>query len=59
VAMLVHSLSYAGFAGDPATWALLGLGVALRRPRPVPSTVPAAAGDRGALSPRDRRPAAA
>ena len=36
VAMLVHSLSYAGFAIDPATWALLGLGVALRRTRPRP-----------------------
>jgi O-antigen ligase len=59
VAMLVHSLSYAGFAIDPATWALLGLGVALRRPRAVPSAILAAAGDRGALSPRDRRPAAA
>ena len=31
VAMLVHSLGYAGFATDPATWALLGLGIALRR----------------------------
>ena len=31
VAMLVPSLGYAGFVIDPATWALLGLGVALRR----------------------------
>jgi putative inorganic carbon (HCO3(-)) transporter len=30
VAILVHSLGYAGFAIDPATWALLGLGVGLR-----------------------------
>ena len=30
VAMLVHSLGYAGFAIDPATWVLLGLGMALR-----------------------------
>ena len=30
VAMLVHSLGYAGFVIDPATWALLGLGIALR-----------------------------
>jgi putative inorganic carbon (hco3(-)) transporter len=30
VAMLIHSLGYAGFVIDPATWALLGLGVALR-----------------------------
>ncbi len=59
VVMLVHSLSYASFAVDPATWALLGLGVALRRPRAVTSAIPAATGDRGALSPRDRRPAAA
>ena len=58
VAMLVHSLSYAGFAIDPATWALLGVGVALRRPRPVPAAVPAAVGDSGALPPRNRRPAA-
>ena len=30
VALLIHSLGYAGFAIDPATWALLALGVALR-----------------------------
>jgi putative inorganic carbon (HCO3(-)) transporter len=30
VAMLIHSLGYAGFVIDPETWALLGLGVALR-----------------------------
>ncbi len=59
VAMLVHSLSYAGFAIDPATWALLGIGVALRRSWPVPAAAPAAVGDRGVLPPRDRRPAAA
>ena len=33
VAMLVHSFGYAGFLIDPATWALLALGVALRGPR--------------------------
>jgi O-antigen ligase len=32
--MLVHSLGYTGFAIDPATWALLGVGVALRKPQP-------------------------
>ncbi len=32
VAMVAHSLGYAGFTTDPATWALLGLGLALRRP---------------------------
>jgi putative inorganic carbon (hco3(-)) transporter len=58
VAMLVHSLSYTGFAIDPATWALLGVGVALRRTRAVRAAIPAAVGDRGALPPRDRRPAA-
>jgi putative inorganic carbon (hco3(-)) transporter len=37
VAMIVHSLVYAGFLTDPATWALLGLGLALAR-APIPST---------------------
>jgi putative inorganic carbon (HCO3(-)) transporter len=47
VVMLVHSLGYAGFAIDPATWALLALGVALHpsasgrneaeRPEPAPA----------------------
>jgi O-antigen ligase len=58
VAMIVHSLSYAGFAIDPATWALLGLGVGLRRAPCVAEGIPARAGGRGALPPRDRRPAA-
>jgi hypothetical protein len=41
VAILVHSLGYAGFLTDPATWALLGLGIALRRNPPDPSaTIP-------------------
>ncbi len=30
LALLVHSLGYAGFAIDPATWALLALGLSLR-----------------------------
>jgi putative inorganic carbon (HCO3(-)) transporter len=30
VVMLVHSIGYAGFAIDPATWALLALGAGLR-----------------------------
>jgi O-antigen ligase len=59
VAMIVHSLSYAGFAIDPATWALLGLGVGLRRAPSVAEPVPARADDLGAPPPRDRRPAAA
>lgn len=36
VAMVVHSLAYAGFLIDPATWALLGVGLALAR-APLPS----------------------
>ena len=31
-ALFVHSLGYAGFMIDPAMWALLGLGLALREP---------------------------
>jgi putative inorganic carbon (hco3(-)) transporter len=31
VAMIVHSLGYAGFVIDPATWALLAVALALRR----------------------------
>lgn len=34
VAVVVHSLGYADFTTDPATWALLGLGLALRRSGP-------------------------
>jgi O-antigen ligase len=41
VAMLVSSLGYTGFTTDPATWALLALGVALRRDPPERSaTIP-------------------
>jgi O-antigen ligase len=36
IAMVVHSLGYAAFTIDPATWALIGLGVAIRR-RPAVS----------------------
>ena len=36
VTMVVHSLGYAAFTTDPATWALIGLGVAIRR-RPAVS----------------------
>jgi O-antigen ligase len=45
VAMVVHSLGYAAFTIDPATWALLGLGVALRGAGPAVSD--AAVDDRG------------
>jgi hypothetical protein len=34
VAMIVHSIAYAAFAIDPATWTLLALGVALRARAP-------------------------
>jgi len=34
VVMLVHSFGYAGFAIDPATWALLALGVSVRERPP-------------------------
>ena len=60
-AIVVHSLGYAAFTIDPATWALLGLGVALRRgPQATASAAaPGAIGDSGGpRSPRDPRPAA-
>jgi putative inorganic carbon (hco3(-)) transporter len=42
VAMIVHSLAYASFLTDPATWALLGVGLALARaPIPAPVAEPA------------------
>ena len=40
VAMVVHSLAYAGLLIDPATWALLGVGLALAR-RPDLASAPA------------------
>jgi putative inorganic carbon (hco3(-)) transporter len=58
VAILVHSLGYADFTVDPATWALLGVGVALRRRRVGEAEVPLAAGAPPG-KPRDPRPAAA
>ena len=58
VAIVVHSLGYADFTVDPATWALLGVGVALRRKRVSGSEVPLAGGT-PAPPPRDPRPAAA
>ena len=60
VAIVVHSLGYAAFTVDPATWALLGLGVALRRTGPA-APDPAAAATAGVgstRSPHDPRPAA-
>ncbi len=58
VAIFVHSLGYADFTVDPATWALLGVGVALRRKRMAGSELPAAGGT-PAPQPPDPRPAAA
>jgi hypothetical protein len=57
VAIFVHSLGYADFTVDPATWALLGVGVALRRRRAAGSEVPVVGG--APAPPRDPRPAAA
>jgi hypothetical protein len=40
VALLVDSFGYTGFAIDPAMWALLGIGIALRRAPPdAPATI--------------------
>jgi O-antigen ligase len=58
VAIFVHSLGYADFTVDPATWALLGVGVALRRRRVAGADVPLVGGE-PAPQPRDPRPAAA
>jgi putative inorganic carbon (hco3(-)) transporter len=62
VAMIAHSLGYAGFTIDPATWALLGLGIGLRRPRLGGGVYEAAARGEGpsataGTSPPDRAPA--
>lgn len=41
VALLIDSFGYTGFAIDPAMWALLGVGLALRRDPPAgPATIP-------------------
>jgi hypothetical protein len=61
VAMVVHSIGYADFATDPATWALLGLGLALRQGRPETIAAGTAGGaDRRGVPrpPHDPRPAA-
>jgi O-antigen ligase len=57
VAMLVHSLGYAAFTTDPATWALIGIGVALRR-QAIPLGVPADGGARASTR-AERRAATA
>jgi hypothetical protein len=56
VALIVHSLGYADFSVDPAMWALLGVGIALRLRRRAGAEVPAPAGQSAA---RESRPATA
>jgi O-antigen ligase len=56
VALIVHSLGYADFSVDPAMWALLGVGIALRLRRRAGAEVHAPAGQRVA---HDSRPATA
>jgi hypothetical protein len=58
IALIVHSLGYADFTVDPAMWALLGVGIALRRRRAGDAELPAASGVEPAPA-RDPRPAAA
>ena len=45
VALLVHTLAYAGFFEDPTTWILLAIGTALAATPFVPPPVPAAVRD--------------
>ena len=58
VAMVVHSLGYAAFAIDPATWALIGLGLAIRR-SPAVSGEAARAVEVDAAARAEPRPATA
>jgi putative inorganic carbon (hco3(-)) transporter len=57
IALFVHSLGYADFSVDPAMWALLGVGVALRLRRQAGAEVPAP--DRAGRPAGDPRPATA
>jgi len=43
VTMLVHTLGYASFLEDPATWAILAFGLAAARAAPEPAPEPASA----------------
>ena len=45
VALVAHTMLYAAFLEDPLTWALLGVGVALARPRPGAAPFEAAGED--------------
>jgi putative inorganic carbon (HCO3(-)) transporter len=58
IALVIHSLGYADFTVDPAMWALLGVGIALRRSR-VTDAVMHAAGGVESPPARDPRPATA
>jgi putative inorganic carbon (HCO3(-)) transporter len=41
VALLVHTMSYAGFFEDPITWVLLAIGASLAAPAAAPGSAPA------------------
>ena len=41
VALLVHTIAYAGFFEDPITWVLLAVGASLARTPPRRSATPA------------------
>ena len=43
VALLVHTMSYAGFFEDPITWVLLAIGASLAGGRALPPASPAPA----------------
>ena len=58
IALIVHSLGYADFTVDPAMWALLGVGIALRYRRVSDAELAAAGGVEPAPA-SDPRPAAA
>ena len=55
VALLVHTLAYAGFFEDPITWVLLAIGASLAGVGPAP---PETAGDPAAGAPAQARAAA-
>ncbi len=55
VALLVHTLAYAGFFEDPITWVLLAIGASLAGAGPTP---PETAGDPATAAPAQARAAA-
>jgi hypothetical protein len=52
IALLVHTLAYAGFFEDPITWVLLAIGASLATAAPPP---PDAAGGAAAATPAQAR----